>query len=238
MAHLHEVKDSDKHFIIDPVTMAISNANHKKNKLMQGDHNSEVYTFELPKTIEGHEMMLCDKVELHFINNKSDKTAKSSDVYVVKDMHIDEKEQDKIIFTVTLDGKASKYEGSLWIRILFACTKDGVYTYKKWTEIFKDLAVGEGFENKTGVIEENSDLLLEWKHELEEQIANASVSQEQVEQIEKNTQDISELSATKADKMTTDEEIEMLIEVDLLPAVTTTNGAILTDENGNVILRY
>lgn len=35
-----------------------------------------------------------------------------------------------------------------------------------------------------------------------------------------------------------DDEIEMLIEADLLPAVTTASGAILTDENGNVILRY
>lgn len=35
-----------------------------------------------------------------------------------------------------------------------------------------------------------------------------------------------------------DEEIEMLIAADLLPATTDASGAILTDENGNVILRY
>ena len=34
------------------------------------------------------------------------------------------------------------------------------------------------------------------------------------------------------------EQIEMLIEADLLPAVHDANGAILTDEKGNVILRY
>ncbi len=33
-------------------------------------------------------------------------------------------------------------------------------------------------------------------------------------------------------------QIAMLIEVDMLPAVYDTNGAILTDENGNIILRY
>ena len=35
-----------------------------------------------------------------------------------------------------------------------------------------------------------------------------------------------------------DEEIEMLIDADLLPAVTTASGAILTDGSGNIILRY
>lgn len=34
------------------------------------------------------------------------------------------------------------------------------------------------------------------------------------------------------------EQLDMLIEADLLPAVYDTNGAILTDENGNIILRY
>ena len=34
------------------------------------------------------------------------------------------------------------------------------------------------------------------------------------------------------------EQIEMLIEADMLPAVYDASGAILTDENGNVILRY
>jgi hypothetical protein len=37
---------------------------------------------------------------------------------------------------------------------------------------------------------------------------------------------------------TDNETIEMLIAAELLPAVTTVLGAILTDENGNVILRY
>ena len=34
------------------------------------------------------------------------------------------------------------------------------------------------------------------------------------------------------------EQLEMLAEADMLPAVHDTNGAILTDENGNIILRY
>ena len=43
---------------------------------------------------------------------------------------------------------------------------------------------------------------------------------------------------TKVDKKTDEETIEMLIEADLLPAVSTPSGAVLTDNTGNVILRY
>lgn len=34
------------------------------------------------------------------------------------------------------------------------------------------------------------------------------------------------------------DQVKLLIEADMLPAVHDVNGAILTDENGNVILRY
>lgn len=38
--------------------------------------------------------------------------------------------------------------------------------------------------------------------------------------------------------ITEDQEIDALVEADLFPAVTDNSGAILTDENGNVILKY
>lgn len=40
MAHLHQVRDTDTHFIIDPVTRAVTNANEVKNRIFRGDHNS------------------------------------------------------------------------------------------------------------------------------------------------------------------------------------------------------
>lgn len=41
-----------------------------------------------------------------------------------------------------------------------------------------------------------------------------------------------------SDLVTSDEQLDMLIEADMLPAVHDSSGAILTDENGNIILRY
>lgn len=49
---------------------------------------------------------------------------------------------------------------------------------------------------------------------------------------------VNTVADTKQDKRTDEETIEMLIEADLLPAVSTPSGAVLTDQNGNVVLRY
>ena len=55
MAHSHQVVDDDKSFIIDSATRTISNPATNKLILIQHDHNSERFTFELDKVIEGHD---------------------------------------------------------------------------------------------------------------------------------------------------------------------------------------
>lgn len=53
------------------------------------------------------------------------------------------------------------------------------------------------------------------------------------------TEKINEIEASIADlPKSDDEEIDALIDADLLPTTTDSNGKILTDSNGNVILRY
>lgn len=48
MGHTHNVYDTDTHFSINPVTRMIKNESSKKVTLIQHDHNSERFTFELP----------------------------------------------------------------------------------------------------------------------------------------------------------------------------------------------
>ena len=67
MSHIHSVYDGDTHFKIDPVTRQIENTSGKVI-LMQNDHNSERFTFEIPRTIDGHDMSQCNAVEVHYIN--------------------------------------------------------------------------------------------------------------------------------------------------------------------------
>ena len=51
MAHSHAIIDDDLYFTIDPSTREIKNESQKV-KLMQYDHNSEQFTFELPRFVE------------------------------------------------------------------------------------------------------------------------------------------------------------------------------------------
>lgn len=175
MAHLHEVKDMDSHFIIDPITMCISNAGSAKNSLMKGDHGSEIYTFEIPKVVEGHEMSLCDKVRIHYINIGADKANESKDVHEVTDMH---ESADTLVFSWKVSGNATKFAGQLNFRILFGCTdENGHYTYKKWTDVYKGIAIKDGFEYDEDVAAEFPDILDTWKKSVEaEAVAKAAES--------------------------------------------------------------
>lgn len=171
MVHLHDVRDTDTHYKIDPITMAITNANEMKNKLMLGDHNSEIYTFEIPKVVEGHDMSLCDLVEVHFINISQSKIDKSEGVYRVTDLYV---EGDTIVFSWKVDGKATKYPGSLNYRIKFACVdEDGNYTYRKWTEVYSGISVSDGFDNGEFVAVEYSDIISQWEARLDALEKNA-----------------------------------------------------------------
>ena len=164
--HLHEMRDSDKHFIINPTTMVITN-NSAKHTLQQGDHNSEIYTFEIPKMVEGHDMTLCNLVQIHYINIKGDKTEQIKDVHKVTDIAVSEDEPGTLVFTWTVHGNATKYAGSLNFRIHFYCTDtDGKYTYKKHTEIFKGITISEGFDNAEAVKKDHSDILAQWENRL------------------------------------------------------------------------
>lgn len=159
MTHLHEVRDSDSHYIINPSTMEITNANGEKNTLQRGDHNSEILTFELPKEIEGHDMTLCNKIEVHYKNiSAGDKTTLSADFYKVKDLKADEKEPGTLMFSWKVSGNATKYYGALEFRILFGCLDDnGIYVYKKWSKVFKGITVEDGFESTEHIEDVYSD---------------------------------------------------------------------------------
>ena len=90
----HPITDTkqDGYFQINPVTREISNSgDSKKLTLIKNDHNSEVFTFELPRMIEGHDMSLCNQVTVHFINMGSSKDT-SENVYTIYKRNVDDPE--------------------------------------------------------------------------------------------------------------------------------------------------
>ena len=149
--------------------------NSAKNVLMQGDHNSEIYTFELPKLVEGHDMDSCNRVEIHYNNISSDKADSSKDFYTVEDIHADSEDPNTLLFSWKIQNNATKYAGALSFRIRFGCVDNsGVWTYKWHTDIFKGITISDGFDNTEAVTEEYADAISAWEAELdalEERIA-------------------------------------------------------------------
>lgn len=166
MSHTHNVVDTDKHFIIDALTRAITTESTELT-LMQGDHNSEIYTFEIPKVIEGHDMSLCNRVEIHFNNVSADKVSKSEDIYYVPDLRVDEADPEKLAFSWLVSGNATKYAGALAFRVRFCCIdENGNYTYKWHTDIFKGITISDGLDNTAAVEKEFSDAFSAWEARL------------------------------------------------------------------------
>ena len=167
MAHTHPVVDSDSRFVINSTTREISTTSDKL-ELIQGDHQSERITFEIPKIVEGHDMSLSDRIEVHYINIDRRTNATSRDVYIIDDAAVD---GDKLTFSWLISGNATKYYGRLNFIILFECLDpDGNYTYKWNTEICKLLTIGEGISNTSAVIEDHSDILEKFKKEILEYV--------------------------------------------------------------------
>ena len=163
MPHTHPLVDNDLHFVINPITREITNQS-KKIKLMQGDHASEIFTFEVPRYIDGHDMSLCNKIAVHYIN--VGQSVSSPDVHIVTDASTDDSEE-KITFTWIIRNTATKYPGTLSFLIKFSCMdNDGTITYQWNTDIFKGITVSAGMDNGETIYEEYPDILEQWKNDV------------------------------------------------------------------------
>ena len=88
LSHIHEVNDSDNKFIVDGISRAIKNTSASKTTVMQFNHNSEVFSFEIPRYIEGHDMMECNRVEVHYLNIDSSTRKEKEGIYLVNDLKV------------------------------------------------------------------------------------------------------------------------------------------------------
>ena len=133
MPHSHDIIDSDKHFVIDPVTKQITTASEKLT-LITGDHDSERYTFEIPRIVEGHDMSTCGRVEIHF-NNISSSSSVNKGVYLCEDVQV---VGDNLTFSWLISREATKYSGSLVFSIRFICIDEEKSVVYDWrTGIYK-----------------------------------------------------------------------------------------------------
>ena len=148
MAHTHPVVDSDARFVIDPNTRMISTTSDKL-ELVQGDHQSERITFEIPRIVEGHDMSLCDRIEIHYIDSGRGAQGTSRDIYLVDDFISGDR---TCTFTWLVSGNATRFNGKLSFSIIFKChDSDGACVYRWNTEICKLLSVKEGLDNTDSI---------------------------------------------------------------------------------------
>ena len=165
MAHIHEVIDSDKCFTIDPITRAIVNdAGNKKTQLIQNDHNSERFAFQLPRYIEGHDMSLSNKVEVHYINLDQSSNERSVGVYEVTDLALSE-DNESVLLSWLISNNATKYVGVLSFAICFKCMSDDVIDYSWNTAINSSIQIAKGMYNSEIIIKDYVDVLEAWKEE-------------------------------------------------------------------------
>ena len=173
MAHIHNIVDSDTHFKIDPITRKITNENNKVT-LVQHDHHSECFSFDMPRYIDGHDMMECDKVEIHFLNLAANKKESHPGIYKVTDFDLSDKDDNVLTFTWLVSENATHLVGLLIFAVHFTCTNADGDDYR-WSTLLYDnpgVSVGESIYNSEVITRQYVDVLEQWRKEVYEIIGS------------------------------------------------------------------
>ena len=224
MTHTDIVIDSDAYFEIDPITRSIKNMTPSKISVMQNDHNSERFTFSIPRYVEGHDMMTSDKVEVHYINVDSTTKEQTTGIYEMPDLKIESGDTEKVTCSWLLSHNATKYAGKLTFLVRFVCfvgdTTEIDYAWN--TAIFDGISVGQGLDVSDETLDEYADIIEAWKKELEAQIHvwidDSVASQGDLQQIQTNKENIETLTA---------DQNELKTRVDNLLASETEDGELI-----------
>lgn len=249
MPHTHKIVDSDVDFIIDPATRAITSET-KKVYITQYDHNSERFTFRIPRFIEGHDMMECDTILFDFNNTSTTKKESNVGEYISTNKTED---GEFMLFSWLVSQDATKLVGSLSFSVSFICHDgDGNVIYEWGTDTYKRITVLEKARYSQAIVEKYPDVIEQIKSDVvsaaekhvedyaqpkgnyltEHQSLEGYATEEFVREA------IKQIDIPQGDETTDADQLAMLVEMDLVPAVHDTNGAILCDENGRIVLRY
>lgn len=172
MAHIHGVFDSDTHFVIDPITRHLKNETSKKASVVQFDHDSERFTFELPRIIEGHDMTTCNVVQVHYLNIEAKTKKENKGLYEVDDLQISPEDENTVICSWLISQNATQLDGSISFLVRFSCVTEGEPKYIWQTAPYTAITVTTGIDNSDYIVEEYADILQQWKQELEELAAS------------------------------------------------------------------
>lgn len=166
MGHLHSVIDTDAFFVIDPVSRAIKSPSSNKRTIIQFDHNSEQITFECPRYIDGHDMSVCNRVEIHYLNVSARNGLENKGLYISEDLAVKGDDKDKVTCSWLISQNATQYVGSLSFLVRFCCVSGEDVTYAWNTAVTNSIIVSEGLDSTNSVLTKYADVLRQWKEEL------------------------------------------------------------------------
>lgn len=149
MNHSHILYDSDPHFKIDPISRKITKEPSSKTNLIQHDHNSERFTFEMPRYIEGHDMSLSNIVEIHYLNFENNGKNVKAGVYSVDDLQVKEDDENTVVCSWLVSNNATQLVGQLQFLVRFSCVSDttGEVEYVWNTAIYNSINISNGIYN-------------------------------------------------------------------------------------------
>ena len=148
MSHSSKIKDTETHFIINPETRTITNDFKGNNTIVQGDHNSERFTFDIPRYVDGHDMSEVSDISINFRNAATSNILIYNGTYKPDDVAIGGENEDIVTFSWLLSSDTTQYVGNLLFSIQFVCLNDkGEVTYVWNTGVYKDIAVIETMNN-------------------------------------------------------------------------------------------
>lgn len=160
MGHEHGVFDSDTHFSINPITREVTNVTSKKVILIQGDHNSERFTFDIPRLVEGHDMGDCSRVEIHYLNVDAKTKEQNTGFYTVDDLKTD---GETVSCSWLISSNCTQLVGSLSFMLKYICAVGGVVGYVWGTAVNSNTFISTGIDAAETFEVEYVDVIEQWK---------------------------------------------------------------------------
>lgn len=145
MSHTHALNVFTPDFKINAVTREVIQVQPDVLiTLMQYDHNSESLRFECPRYIDGHDMSLCNKVEVHFVNSDVAASVSKGGYYTVTDIAVNSSDPSLVNFSWVVSRNSTENVGTLVFSVRFICTTGDVIDYVWHTLPFTYVSVDQG----------------------------------------------------------------------------------------------
>ena len=160
-----DVIDGDHLFVVDPFTREITSKKPQKDVLIQNDHNSERFTFEIPRFIEGRDLSMCNTVRVYYRNGRN------TGVYTVDDVVQMPYVTDTLTCSWLISQNATSVVGSLVFMLKFLqVADDGTVEYAWSTKTYDDVEIIGSIESTNTFATDYIDAIEQMKIQIIEEL--------------------------------------------------------------------